>query len=143
MGCSRGAPLPPTLQPLAHIFSEFSGAPKRNADGSYSGSGDVKYHLGTSYDRPTINGKMVHLSLVANPSHLEAVNTVVMGKTRAKQYYMGDKERKMVMPVLLHGDGSFSGQVGLGTQPRRRLQRRLVPMPHKSRPIPCSGCRES
>lgn len=55
--------------------------------GEYTGSGDVKYHLGTSYNRPTVNGKMVHLSLVANPSHLEAVNTVVLGKTRAKQYY--------------------------------------------------------
>ena len=47
----------------------------------------MKYHLGTSYNRPTISGKMVHLSLVANPSHLEAVNTVVLGKVRAKQYY--------------------------------------------------------
>lgn len=55
--------------------------------GEYTGSGDVKYHLGTSYNRPTVNGKMVHLSLVANPSHLEAVDTVVLGKTRAKQYY--------------------------------------------------------
>lgn len=55
--------------------------------GEYTGSGDVKYHLGTSFNRPTVHGKMVHLSLVANPSHLEAVNTVVLGKTRAKQYY--------------------------------------------------------
>ncbi len=60
--------------------------------GEYTGSGDVKYHLGTSYNRPTVNGKMVHLSLLANPSHLEAVNTVVLGKTRAKQYYRYDHD---------------------------------------------------
>jgi 2-oxoglutarate dehydrogenase E1 component len=70
----------------------------------------VKYHLGTSYDRPTLTGKRIHLSLVANPSHLEAVNPVVIGKTRAKQYYSDDKERNKSMAVLLHGDGSFSGQ---------------------------------
>lgn len=73
-------------------------------------AGDVKYHLGTSYDRPTISGKRVHLSLVANPSHLEAVNTVVLGKTRAKQFYTGDEDRTRNMAVLLHGDGSFAGQ---------------------------------
>lgn len=76
----------------------------------YTGSGDVKYHLGTSYDRPTRSGKHIHLSLVANPSHLEAVDPVVMGKTRAKQYYTGDTQRKRNMGVLMHGDGSFAGQ---------------------------------
>ncbi|XP_002966013.2 2-oxoglutarate dehydrogenase, mitochondrial [Selaginella moellendorffii] len=99
-------------KPLRHIFSEFS-AGIRPADvekGGYTGSGDVKYHLGTSYDRPTRSGKRIHLSLVANPSHLEAVDPVVIGKTRAKQYYSQDVERKRNMAVLLHGDGSFSGQ---------------------------------
>ena len=70
----------------------------------------MKYHLGTSYDRPTRGGKHIHLSLVANPSHLEAVDPVVMGKTRAKQYYTGDTDRKRNMGVLMHGDGSFAGQ---------------------------------
>lgn len=98
-------------KPLRHIFSEFSGGIKPvGEDGSYTGSGDVKYHLGTSYDRPTRSGKNIHLSLVANPSHLEAVAPVVIGKTRAKQYYGQDKQRLKNMAVILHGDGSFSGQ---------------------------------
>lgn len=71
----------------------------------------MKYHLGTSFDRPTSSGKRVHISLLANPSHLEAVNTVVLGKARARQYYEGDTEGRATMPVLLHGDGAFSGQV--------------------------------
>ncbi|XP_024362659.1 uncharacterized protein [Physcomitrium patens] len=98
-------------KPLRQIFSEFSGGIKPSEDaGGYTGSGDVKYHLGTSYDRPTRNGKRIHLSLVANPSHLEAVDPVVIGKTRAKQYYSNDKDRSKNMAILLHGDGSFSGQ---------------------------------
>lgn len=78
---------------------------------SRTGSGDVKYHLGTSYDRPTHRGKTIHLSLLANPSHLEAVNTIVLGKCRARQFYEGDDTRRGTMPILLHGDGAFSGQV--------------------------------
>ncbi|GIL90737.1 hypothetical protein Vretimale_15815 [Volvox reticuliferus] len=97
-------------KPLAQIFSEFTGKMHEAHEGEYTGSGDVKYHLGTSYNRPTVNGKMVHLSLVANPSHLEAVNTVVLGKTRGKQYYSDDHERLRNMAILLHGDGAFSGQ---------------------------------
>jgi len=97
-------------KPLSHIFSEFQGGVRPNKDGGYTGSGDVKYHLGTSYDRPTHSGKPIHLSLVANPSHLEAVNTVVLGKVRAKQFYLGDDNREKVMPIILHGDGSFAGQ---------------------------------
>ena len=97
-------------KPMAQIFHEFSGSQPKANIGEYTGSGDVKYHLGTSYNRPTINGKMVHLSLLANPSHLEAVNTVVLGKTRAKQYYTDDHHRSQNLPVLLHGDGAFSGQ---------------------------------
>jgi 2-oxoglutarate dehydrogenase E1 component len=65
-------------KPLAQIFHEFGGM--KPAEDDYSGSGDVKYHLGTSYRRPTVHGGSIHLSLLANPSHLEAVNTVVLGK---------------------------------------------------------------
>lgn len=97
-------------KPMAQIFHEFSGSMPKASVGEYTGSGDVKYHLGTSYNRPTSSGKMVHLSLLANPSHLEAVNTVVLGKCRAKQYYTDDEGRARNLPVLLHGDGSFSGQ---------------------------------
>lgn len=73
------------------------------------GSGDVKYHLGTSADR-TISGRAVHLSLMANPSHLEAVDPVVLGKVRARQDNRGDIQRKKIMGLLLHGDAAFSGQ---------------------------------
>ncbi|KAL9231630.1 hypothetical protein vseg_006832 [Gypsophila vaccaria] len=98
-------------KPLRQIFSEFSGGTKPTDEvGLYTGSGDVKYHLGTSYDRPTRGGKRIHLSLVANPSHLEAVNPVVLGKTRAKQYYSDDVDRTKNMGILIHGDGSFAGQ---------------------------------
>ncbi|KAL3697003.1 hypothetical protein R1sor_011079 [Riccia sorocarpa] len=99
-------------KPLRQIFNEFSGGikPAEVEAGGYTGSGDVKYHLGTSYDRPTRSGKHIHLSLVANPSHLEAVAPVVIGKTRAKQFYAQDTKRLKHMAVLLHGDGSFSGQ---------------------------------
>ncbi|XP_031485503.1 uncharacterized protein LOC116254317 [Nymphaea colorata] len=98
-------------KPLRQIFSEFSGGTKPVDEvGLYTGTGDVKYHLGTSYDRPTRGGKRIHLSLVANPSHLEAVDPVVLGKTRAKQYYSNDVDRTKNMGVLIHGDGSFAGQ---------------------------------
>jgi len=93
-------------KPLVAIFSEFSG--KVSEDDSFSG--DVKYHLGLSNDRPTRSGKLVHLTLVANPSHLEAVNPVVEGKARAKQYYKKDAERSQVLPLLIHGDAAFAGQ---------------------------------
>ncbi|XP_012076079.1 2-oxoglutarate dehydrogenase, mitochondrial [Jatropha curcas] len=98
-------------KPLAQIFSEFDKNAKVGDEiGVYSGTGDVKYHLGTSYDRPTRAGKRIHLSLVANPSHLEAVDPLVLGKTRAKQYYTNDLDRTKNMAVLIHGDGSFAGQ---------------------------------
>ncbi|KAI4353514.1 hypothetical protein L6164_002458 [Bauhinia variegata] len=100
-------------KPLRQIFGEFSGGqagPSEDEVGLYTGTGDVKYHLGTSYDRPTRGGKRIHLSLVANPSHLEAVNPVVIGKTRAKQFYSNDVDRIKNMGVLIHGDGSFAGQ---------------------------------
>ncbi|XP_058109794.1 uncharacterized protein LOC131252997 [Magnolia sinica] len=99
-------------KPLRQIFSEFSGGtkPVDGEVGLYTGTGDVKYHLGTSYDRPTRGGNRIHLSLVANPSHLEAVDPVVVGKTRAKQYYSNDVDRTKNLAVLIHGDGSFAGQ---------------------------------
>src|SRR5207237_4801549 len=73
------------------------------------GSGDVKYHLGTSSDRE-FDGNKVHLSLLPNPSHLEAVDPVVLGKARASQTLRGDKHGKTVLPILLHGDAAFAGQ---------------------------------
>ncbi|KAL1323090.1 hypothetical protein HN51_068118 [Arachis hypogaea] len=98
-------------KPLRQIFCEFSGGHQPEDEvGLYTGTGDVKYHLGTSYDRPTRGGGRIHLSLVANPSHLEAVNPVVVGKTRAKQYYSNDVDRTKNMGILIHGDGSFAGQ---------------------------------
>ncbi|MBX9977251.1 MAG: 2-oxoglutarate dehydrogenase E1 component, partial [Alphaproteobacteria bacterium] len=73
------------------------------------GSGDVKYHLGYSNDR-MIQGKNLHLSLMSNPSHLEAVNPVVLGKVRAEQHHLGDTNREKVMGILMHGDAAFAGQ---------------------------------
>ena len=94
-------------KPYAAILSEFQGAAVYD---EVLGSGDVKYHLGTSTDRELPDGRQVHLSLTANPSHLEAVNPVVMGKVRAKQRQKGDLERSQVLGILLHGDASFIGQ---------------------------------
>ncbi|WCJ19551.1 2-oxoglutarate dehydrogenase mitochondrial [Euphorbia peplus] len=97
-------------KPLAQIFSEFDKSKFVDEVENYTGTGDVKYHLGTSYDRPTRAGRRIHLSLLANPSHLEAVDPVVLGKTRAKQYYSNDLDRTRNMAILIHGDGSFAGQ---------------------------------
>ena len=98
-------------KPLRQIFNEFMGKSHTAEEDVWGGSGDVKYHLGTSFDRPTVSGKRIHLSLLANPSHLEAVNPVVCGKTRAKQYYANDDNtHDKVLGVQVHGDGSFSGQ---------------------------------
>ncbi|MBT4891242.1 MAG: 2-oxoglutarate dehydrogenase E1 component [Rhodospirillales bacterium] len=94
-------------KPFQAIFAEFQGHSAHPDD--VQGSGDVKYHLGTSSDR-IFDGKSVHLSLTANPSHLECVNTVVLGKVRAKQRQRNDADREKVMGLLLHGDAAFSGQ---------------------------------
>ncbi|MBE0530927.1 MAG: 2-oxoglutarate dehydrogenase E1 component [Rhodospirillales bacterium] len=94
-------------KPYVAIFSEFQGHASKPED--VQGSGDVKYHLGTSTDR-VFDGNSVHLSLCANPSHLEAVNPVVVGKVRAKQTERGDRERRQTMGLLLHGDAAFAGQ---------------------------------
>ncbi|EFA82517.1 2-oxoglutarate dehydrogenase [Heterostelium album PN500] len=96
-------------KPLKAIFNEFNGGVV-SLEGEYSGTGDVKYHLGTSYDRVASNGNKIHLSLVANPSHLEAVNPVVEGKVRAKQQYAGDTEQNTALAIILHGDASIAGQ---------------------------------
>ncbi len=89
------------------MFSEFHGVSSKPDD--VQGSGDVKYHMGTSSDRD-FDGNNIHLSLAANPSHLECVNPVVVGKVRAKQVRSGDTESVEVMPMLLHGDAAFAGQ---------------------------------
>jgi 2-oxoglutarate dehydrogenase E1 component len=94
-------------KPYRAIFHEFQGGSFKPED--VDGSGDVKYHLGASSDRE-FDGNSVHLSLTANPSHLEAVNPVVIGKARAKQDQLGDPDRTKVMSVLLHGDAAFAGQ---------------------------------
>jgi 2-oxoglutarate dehydrogenase E1 component len=95
-------------KPLSALFSEFAGASFKPDD--VQGSGDVKYHLGTSTD-VEIGGHMVHLSLQPNPSHLEAVDPVVVGKVRARQDMAGDiTARRSVMGILLHGDAAFAGQ---------------------------------
>ncbi len=95
-------------KPYRVIFHEFAGGTANPQD--VGGSGDVKYHLGTSSDRE-FDGVKVHLSLVPNPSHLEAVNPVVLGKVNAQQILRGDfTKHKEVLPVLLHGDAAFAGQ---------------------------------
>ncbi|MFQ5775752.1 MAG: 2-oxoglutarate dehydrogenase E1 component [Kiloniellaceae bacterium] len=94
-------------KPFTAIFHEFQGGAVNPED--IGGSGDVKYHLGTSSDRE-FDGNVVHLSLTANPSHLEAVNPVVVGKVRAKQMQRQDTTRTKVMALLLHGDAAFAGQ---------------------------------
>jgi 2-oxoglutarate dehydrogenase E1 component len=95
------------MKPYRAIFNEFQGGSFKPED--VDGSGDVKYHLGASSDR-TFDGNTVHLSLTANPSHLEAVNPVVLGKVRAKQDQLNDTDRHQVLPILLHGDAAFAGQ---------------------------------
>ncbi len=94
-------------KPYRAIFNEFQGGSFKPEE--VEGSGDVKYHLGASSDRE-FDGNKVHLGLTANPSHLEAVNPVVLGKVRAKQTALGDNDRTRVMPILLHGDAAFAGQ---------------------------------
>ncbi len=91
-------------KPYKAIFSEFFGKSSNQEIG-----GDVKYHLGASSNRE-FDGNSVHISLTDNPSHLEAVNPVVLGQVRAKQFFHQDAKRKKVIPVLMHGDAAFAGQ---------------------------------
>ncbi|XP_014295481.1 2-oxoglutarate dehydrogenase complex component E1 isoform X3 [Microplitis demolitor] len=93
-------------KPLNQIFTQFAAL-----EAADDGSGDVKYHLGTYIERLNrVTNKNIRLAVVANPSHLEAVDPVVQGKTRAEQFYRGDGEGKKVMSILLHGDAAFCGQ---------------------------------
>ena len=93
-------------KPLENIFAEF----KDNLELEFVGEGDVKYHKGYSVDRTTSDGKTIHLSLAANPSHLEAIDPVVIGKCRARHSNYGPGGKQRVLPVLLHGDAAFAGQ---------------------------------
>jgi 2-oxoglutarate dehydrogenase E1 component len=95
-------------KPHEMIFHEFEDNVRPDP---YGGDGDVKYHRGFSSDYATTSGANIHISLTANPSHLEAVDPVVEGRTRAKQRLRGDTaERKKVLPILMHGDAAFAGQ---------------------------------
>ncbi len=89
------------------IFEEFKDA---DAERHFGGGGDVKYHLGYSADRECANGRGIHLSLCFNPSHLEFVGPVVLGRVRAKQHERGDEERRQVLALIIHGDAAFAGQ---------------------------------
>ncbi|XP_014386038.1 PREDICTED: 2-oxoglutarate dehydrogenase, mitochondrial isoform X1 [Myotis brandtii] len=92
---------------LEQIFCQFDS----KLEAADEGSGDVKYHLGMYHRRINrVTDRNITLSLVANPSHLEAADPVVMGKTKAEQFYCGDTEGKKVMAILLHGDAAFAGQ---------------------------------
>jgi 2-oxoglutarate dehydrogenase E1 component len=94
-------------KPYQEIFAEFE---DNFVADSIDGDGDVKYHLGFSSDRVTSRGGRVHLSLSPNPSHLEVVNPVVQGRTRAKQQLFRDTERTRGVPLIIHGDAAFAGQ---------------------------------
>jgi len=88
------------------IFNEFAGEFSKTPEET---AGDVKYHLGASSNRE-FDGNSVHVSLTDNPSHLEAVDPVVLGQTRAKQFFHKDSKRNKVIPILIHGDAAFAGQ---------------------------------
>ena len=93
-------------KPYGMIFNEFEG----NLPETVAGDGDVKYHLGFSADYVTVDKQTVHLTLTPNPSHLEAVNPVVEGRMRAKQRRFKDQDRRLGVPILIHGDAAFAGQ---------------------------------
>jgi 2-oxoglutarate dehydrogenase E1 component len=93
-------------KPYGMLFAEF----EENLPETVAGDGDVKYHLGFSADHVTTDNHTIHLSLTPNPSHLEAVNPVVEGRVRAKQRRFKDKDRKIGIPILIHGDAAFAGQ---------------------------------
>jgi 2-oxoglutarate dehydrogenase E1 component len=104
-------------KPLSTIFAEFQGVmPESDPEHNWhKGSGDVKYHLGTSYTKEYPNGVDFTVEVLANPSHLECINPVVMGRTRAENHFrgmaqQGEKSRNKVVPFLVHGDAAFAGQ---------------------------------
>ena len=110
-----GMPHRGRLNVLAHILRKPYELILGEFEGSFlpwdvHGDGDVKYHLGYSHDHTARNGRTIHLSMSANPSHLEAINPVVEGIVRAKQAYLADARRERVVPVLMHGDAAFMGQ---------------------------------
>jgi 2-oxoglutarate dehydrogenase E1 component len=90
----------------AELFARFEDVDPR----STLGSGDVKYHMGATGEFHAANGQTIEMHLVSNPSHLEAVDPVVMGRTRAKQMRRGDRGRRLVVPIVMHGDAAFAGQ---------------------------------
>jgi 2-oxoglutarate dehydrogenase E1 component len=93
-------------KPYGMIFNEFQG----NVPETVAGDGDVKYHLGFSADHVTADQATIHLTLTPNPSHLEAVDPVVEGRMRAKQRRFQDRDRRLGVPILIHGDAAFAGQ---------------------------------
>ncbi|HEX7184145.1 MAG TPA: 2-oxoglutarate dehydrogenase E1 component [Thermoanaerobaculia bacterium] len=93
-------------KPAAEIFAGFEDVDPR----SILGGGDVKYHMGATGDFQARTGRTVNIHLVSNPSHLEAVDPVAVGRVRAKQQRLGDRERRQVLPIVLHGDAAFAGQ---------------------------------
>lgn len=101
-------------KPLNVIFAEFQGVrPGQEQHTISSGAGgDVKYHLGTTYRRAYEDGTEIAVTLMPNPSHLEAVNPVVMGRVRAEQHFLGgsEEDRKKVVPIIVHGDAAMAGQ---------------------------------
>lgn len=107
-----GKPLVQILAEFGDMHYDFDKLIEVMEEVDWLAAGDVKYHLGTSNDRMLRNGKKVKVTLEANPSHLETVNTVTLGRTRAKQFYLGDtpEAKTQVMPVIFHGDASFAGQ---------------------------------
>ena len=97
-------------KPAEQIFKEFKGVSTDDIPDDWSYSGDVKYHLGTSFERRYPDGRDIRLELLANPSHLEAVNPLVLGKTKAKMFLDGDAVGQKSLPMLIHGDAAIAGQ---------------------------------
>lgn len=100
-------------KPAEVIMAEFQGIQPKQDEDAASFSGDVKYHLGTTFKRRYgDSGHEIKLTLLANPSHLEAVNPCVGGRARAEQHFLGGKheDRKQVVPIIVHGDASIAGQ---------------------------------
>lgn len=101
-------------KPFENIFAEFQGRIAKGVEGDELHSGDVKYHLGTVYQKKYPDGKEFIMEILPNPSHLECVNPVVMGRVRAENHILNTKgestDRDKLVPLLIHGDGSFAGQ---------------------------------
>jgi 2-oxoglutarate dehydrogenase E1 component len=94
-------------KPINKIFAEFQG---KHSESEYQISGDVKYHLGSHYERNYSNGRTIKMDILPNPSHLETVDPIVLGMTRAKQHFHGDVKRNEHRSILIHGDAAFAGQ---------------------------------